>query len=261
MPLYENDQPQLDNNIPVEVPQLRHRRRRHKYGSGKPIKDWLPFRELFLNEIIRLEGLGDVAKLPLCGDCGVEVGDLRCTDCMLGTRFCTSCVVSAHQKLLFHRLQRWNGSFHEKCTLYQAGLRIQLGHDGHTCPKPVLKTSPMTIIDVSGVHDVHVNFCACGIVGASHHTTQLLRASLWPATVHRPQSAITIRTLKLFHVLNLQSKLNVYNFWCTLRTGHAHVPSGIESTKQGGFAVQCPLCPQPGMNMPDGWEDAPEDER
>lgn len=42
------------------------------------------------------------------------------------------------------------------------------------------------------------------------------------------------------------------------RSGRGHDPAGIESTLDGECAVECPACPHPGKNLPDGWEDAPE---
>ncbi|KAI0045474.1 hypothetical protein FA95DRAFT_1473414, partial [Auriscalpium vulgare] len=247
-----------------------------------------------LDELIRMEGLGDDESLPVCSRCTVKDGDVRCTSCMTGERFCCDCIVLEHAWLPFHRLERWNGHYHEKLTLCAAGLRIQLGHGGQNCPHPLVKPTPMTVIDISGIHEVQIDFCECGIIGAAHHFIQLLRASLWPATIERPQTAITLRTLKTFHALNLQSKLNAYDFWCSLvrltdgigtrppkyryrefiraarffrniralkRAARGHDPAGIEATAPGALVVQCPQCPQPGMNMPDGWEDAPESER
>ncbi|KAI0055336.1 hypothetical protein BV25DRAFT_1921890 [Artomyces pyxidatus] len=38
---------------PVEIPQLRHRRRRRKRGTGNALRDWIPFRDTFLDELIR----------------------------------------------------------------------------------------------------------------------------------------------------------------------------------------------------------------
>lgn len=29
---------------------------------------------------------------------------------------------------------------------------------------------------------------------------------------------------------------------------------GVEATKPGELALVCPACPQPGRNLPDGWE-------
>jgi hypothetical protein len=41
------------------------------------------------------------------------------------------------------------------------------------------------------------------------------------------------------------------------RAGRGHVKSGVMGTQQGELAVRCPCCPQPGVNLPEGWEDAP----
>jgi len=35
-----------------------------------------------------------------------------------------------------------------------------------------------------------------------------------------------------------------------------HNPAGTAATKEGELAVLCPACPQPGINLPEGWEDA-----
>lgn len=41
------------------------------------------------------------------------------------------------------------------------------------------------------------------------------------------------------------------------RAGRGHDPSGVLGTKPGELAVVCRACPIPGINLPDGWEDAP----
>lgn len=46
-----------------------------------------------------------------------------------------------------------------------------------------------------------------------------------------------------------------------LRAGRGNDPAGVKSTKRGELAVLCPACPQPGLNLPDGWEDAPPEKR
>lgn len=44
------------------------------------------------------------------------------------------------------------------------------------------------------------------------------------------------------------------------RAGRGHDAAGIAETRQGGLAAECRACPRPGVNLPDGWEDAkPED--
>jgi hypothetical protein len=41
------------------------------------------------------------------------------------------------------------------------------------------------------------------------------------------------------------------------RAARGHDPAGAAATKEGELAVLCPACPQPGMNLPEGWQDAP----
>ncbi|OCH90839.1 hypothetical protein OBBRIDRAFT_730082, partial [Obba rivulosa] len=39
--------------------------------------------------------------------------------------------------------------------------------------------------------------------------------------------------------------------------GRGHDPSGVKVTTQEQFAVPCKACPQPGINLPNNWEQAP----
>jgi hypothetical protein len=41
------------------------------------------------------------------------------------------------------------------------------------------------------------------------------------------------------------------------RAGRGHAKSGVMGTTQGVLAVLCPCCPIPGVNLPEGWENAP----
>lgn len=45
------------------------------------------------------------------------------------------------------------------------------------------------------------------------------------------------------------------------RGGRGHDPAGIAGTAEGSLAVECPACPQPERNLPEGWKDAPESTR
>jgi hypothetical protein len=40
------------------------------------------------------------------------------------------------------------------------------------------------------------------------------------------------------------------------RGGRGHDPAGIDATSNGELTVECPACPHPGRNLPDGWENA-----
>lgn len=59
----------------------------------------------------------------------------------------------------------WKGSFFEKAPLHTLGLQIQLQHNGSNSGCPLLITGPQyfLIFDVSGVHQVNIDFCRCGL--------------------------------------------------------------------------------------------------
>ncbi|KAJ7091732.1 hypothetical protein C8R44DRAFT_891305 [Mycena epipterygia] len=51
--------------------------------------------------------------------------------------------------------------------------------------------------------------------------------------------------------------------WCHLQmlkhAGCGHDPEGVAKTAPGSCALLCPVCPQPGKNLPRDWKDAPEE--
>ncbi|KAG1778278.1 hypothetical protein EV702DRAFT_1026696 [Suillus placidus] len=220
--------------------------------------------------------------------------EYRCRDCFGMALYCKDCTVSRHRESPLHRIQHWDDR-HFKCTsLKDLGLRIQLGHPvWGICynPSPAFHDD-FVVLDVNGVHQVAVDFCACEI--AQSPTTQLLRARWFPATTTDPKTAATFRLLHHFHILTFESKASAFEVWQTLsrltdntglsalkdhyeallqmvrkwrnitllkRFGRGHDPAGINATLQGSCAVLCPACPQPGKNLPQGWEDAPPEVR
>lgn len=97
-------------------------------------------------------------------------------------------------------------------SLADAGLVVQLGHDGHACPNPKVRQLPLTVIDISGVHMVKYSLCAC-MLQRLDPIVQLMRAQWFPATALRPRTVVTFRTLRLFHALTIQGKVNAYDFY------------------------------------------------
>lgn len=45
------------------------------------------------------------------------------------------------------------------------------------------------------------------------------------------------------------------------RGGRGQDPHGAEGTQEGELAIECPACPHPGRNLPEGWENAPPEIR
>ena len=73
------------------------------------------------------------------------------------------------------------------------------------------------VIDHRGPHDICARLCDCSRLETSRTIVQLLRAGWWPATIEHPETAIDIRTLKQFHALALQGKVNAYDYWLSLQ--------------------------------------------
>ena len=71
------------------------------------LKEWIPLRESFLNELLRLDGLrGRAEKCESCARDGVDArGVVRCNDCSGDELFCAECCVDEHLTLPFHRIE------------------------------------------------------------------------------------------------------------------------------------------------------------
>ena len=58
-------------------------------------------------------------------------------------------------------LQCWNGTFFEDSSLHVLGQQVNLGHEGLPCPQPLAEINNFTMVDVSGIHSVHLCYCGC----------------------------------------------------------------------------------------------------
>ncbi|GBE78058.1 hypothetical protein SCP_0109400 [Sparassis crispa] len=237
---------------------------------------WLAFRESYLEELLCFDGPGTQDIAAKC-ELHNQATAMRCLDCFGG------------------KLEGWNGQFFERISLAHIGLRVQLGHHSGRCFQNQCGPVRFTVLDVSGTHHVNVDFCRCGeSPGGWNECIQLLRVGWYPATTECPRTAFTFDYLNTFHLLTLQGKLNLYDYYKAIlrktdniglqkqvyrwnevsmvvrqwrhlksvkRAGHGHNPAGIAATKPGACAVECPACPHPGINLPVGWESLPNTER
>ncbi|KAH7906735.1 hypothetical protein BJ138DRAFT_1219206 [Hygrophoropsis aurantiaca] len=239
--------------------------------------------------MLRLEACIDHTPENVCPgkpDCQ-ETPLYRCSDCHGTELYCRECTVSYHRRNPLHKIRQWNGQYFERVTLKDLGLRIQLGHlVGTQCYLSTPSShGDFVILDTLGIHTVALDYCNCE--SAVSHIRQLLRFELYPATVTDPKSAATFRVLEHFQMLSFESKGSAFEYYRTIsrltdncglylpkdqydallrmvrqfrhlrslkRSGRGHDPAGIEGTQEGQCAVICPACPQPGMNLPDGWE-------
>ncbi|KAL7280499.1 hypothetical protein ACG7TL_005431 [Trametes sanguinea] len=236
---------------------------RKRTAGDHPILQWISEIPGYLDELLRLEGRGDFADHP-CNKCGL-VTDQHWKDCHF------TCV-----------------------TLKSLGLQLQLGHGiGEKCLNPIpAPANDFTLLDVTGIHELAVNFCGCE--SARSHHIQVLGARWFPATSVNPKTAATFLMLENFQLLSLQSKVSGWEYYLTLarradntgvappkdrymacmamtrqwrhlkslkRAGRGHVPFGMAESHEGSCAVECPACPHPGKNIPKDWNNAPPDKK
>ncbi|TFK78158.1 hypothetical protein K466DRAFT_507711 [Polyporus arcularius HHB13444] len=171
----------------------------------------------YLAELLCLEGRGK-HRDGTCPRCKIPASAAyRCDDCSDCALYCADCIKALHSSQPLHRVQMWNArGFFERVTLKSLGLRIQLGHEsGDRCFNPKRAfADDFVVIDITGIHEVAVDFCNCHTALA--HATQLLRARWYPATYTDPKTAATFRLMEHFHVLSTQSKVSGWEFYVSL---------------------------------------------
>jgi hypothetical protein len=106
----------------------------------------------------------------------------------------------------------------QKTSLMRLGLVVQLNHRRGPCPNP-LPPVLFTVYDINGVQSVHVQYCGCDQFASRSGNARLdqIFAQQWfPATWKQPRTVFTFAVLHFFHVLNLQSKCNMFDFYRTI---------------------------------------------
>ncbi|KAJ2921118.1 hypothetical protein H1R20_g15975, partial [Candolleomyces eurysporus] len=146
-----------------------------------------------------------------------------------------------------------------------------------------------TFLDELLRHDGHGDYLGDSRAPAEEvdKTIQLLRSSLFPATLTRPQTVFTFEMLDSFHKLTLEAKTTVYDYYHTIirrtdalelstipsrcndfhrafrlwrvllmlkRAGRGNDPTGVSGTQEGELTIECPACPHPTKNLPNNWE-------
>lgn len=70
------------------------------------LKEWIAFRAIFLDEVLRHDGLGDFLGHTECSRCGKADGTIKCKDCPSGKMLkCQECIIALHQTLPLHRVE------------------------------------------------------------------------------------------------------------------------------------------------------------
>jgi hypothetical protein len=84
--------------------------------QDEPLKQWIPLRDEYLDELLRLEGRGEFTS-PTCPSCVHDAFDvfddsstpsppsIRCQDCFTGELLCEKCCVRLHRQHPLHVIE------------------------------------------------------------------------------------------------------------------------------------------------------------
>ncbi|KAF9470843.1 hypothetical protein BDN70DRAFT_901798 [Pholiota conissans] len=265
--------------------------------SKRPHVVWMNLhRQVYLNEIVRWAGRGDFRTAKHCPDCmsrcaeSLGSPEYRCKECFQPDLVCKSCCVKRHRVHPLHVIKKWTGSRFVKISLKDMGLTVQLNHSSMFCENSIPCHANMLILHTNGIHSIAVQYCGCS--RAIPHHIQLLRRRLYPASQISVKTCATFELLRHLHKMALTTKASTYDFyrcldkltdgtgidppksryralfrmimqWRHLQmlkwAGIQNEDGGIAAIRPGQLAVRCPSCPHPGMNLANGWENAPSE--
>ncbi|KAJ7086320.1 hypothetical protein C8R43DRAFT_965128, partial [Mycena crocata] len=285
-----------DDNDNDDAATILGKRQRKKYKSTTdPMSRWRPKKSMFLDELLRHEGLGDDLDKPECAHCHSAFSQeaenavqlFKCEDC---GEF-LQCLECSKNK------QEWSGYFWLPRTLADIGLIYQLGHGGFPCPSPEDTVRKLTVIEAPVIHRIKARYCKCDKSDDADNLEQLLRNKWYPATVTDPGTCATFRSLEAYRLFNVAGNMNVRDYitaleemtdagakagltwlpdrykqfqrmarqWSFLmrlkRAGRGHDLAGPDATKLGECGVDCWACPFDGRNLPPDWRNADPESR
>jgi hypothetical protein len=185
----------------------------------------------------------EVTELPplteRCCAAGTEDDAVfTCCQCE-GISFCRRCLLDKHQATPLHSIkvcftisvhsqvltctlviQIKKNSFYVRTTLAAEGLVIQLNHSSRsTCAHPQRFLREFTVVHEEGQEVVNIAYCGCKThIAGNSRVNQIFRMRWLPATWNAPRTAFTFGYLNHFHLLNLQAKCTLFDFYqATLR--------------------------------------------
>ncbi|KAG2153817.1 hypothetical protein DEU56DRAFT_868442 [Suillus clintonianus] len=173
----------------------------------------------------------------MCAGCGTAPALVRCESCDDSQMYCHGCTVTN----LAHPSHR------RRTSLKKLGLRIQLGHPiGQRCILPHKAfNDDFVIMDTDGIHQYHIlSFESKASAYEFYHTLVRLTDNTGLSNRKADRYEAFMRTVREWRHLKMVK-----------RFGRGHDPAGVKATSPGECAILCPACPQPGKNLPDGWQD------
>ncbi|KAJ7509953.1 hypothetical protein B0H11DRAFT_2215787 [Mycena galericulata] len=219
IPVPEGSEDLSGPDNPMDAVDAGPSRKRKEYASSDdPMSLWRPVKGLFLDELLRHDGLGDDLDSQECAHCKAHYSRgatptrlFKCEDCGQFLQ-CKTCCLERHTTMPLHVIKEWNGEFWVKYSLRQLGLVYQLGHGGLPCIFPDDKIYKLTVIEAPIVHQLRIRYCKCSRSDHADNVAQLLRNAWYPASITDPRTCATFKTLEAYRLYNVVGNMNVNDF-------------------------------------------------
>ncbi|KAF7312718.1 CxC2 domain-containing protein [Mycena indigotica] len=270
-------------------------KRKRYTSSDDPMKLWRQDKHVFLDHLVRQDGLGNHLAQPQCALCHAPYVEnltriFRCDPCGRHLQ-CLGCLEESHRRQPLHRVKEWNGSYWTRVALHQQHAKdfspsslqfvYQLGHGGEPCIRPASsEPQTMVVLDVGGVFTCRVRFCGCERALGQDPIAQLMNNGWYPATTIDPATCATFEALEDFRLSNVVGNISAHDYVGKLErltdptllgtTPDRYKAFGRMSRQYsflkraklppGGIAVPCWACPSVGFNLPEGWETCSKDD-
>ncbi|EIW55155.1 uncharacterized protein TRAVEDRAFT_130935, partial [Trametes versicolor FP-101664 SS1] len=207
----------------------------------------------------------------------------RCDDCIGGGLRCRECLLTSHAERPLDRITAWDKTARLWVpeTFANLGFELRLGHAGTQCPNS--RSSRLTtIVHDRGIVALPIRYCRCS--GVSKEPLQLIASGFWPATWKTPRTAMTLGVMDTYHMIARQAQVSVDDYVRHLaRLTDNVLPTDIanryrefnnasrqydhlrrcaeydvwvgDQLENGQLCQVCPACPQPDVNMREGWQE------
>lgn len=143
----------------------------------------------------------------------------RCLECFDHSPRCSHCITEGHYHQPFHHIQKWVGGFFERCSLYDLGQVMYLGHNGQErCPRAYAEPYDFVVVHTNGVHKRRILYCNCSaFLRLEDRALQLVKHQLFPSTLDKPRTVFTFHLLDHFHRHSLSAKISAYDYFDALK--------------------------------------------
>lgn len=91
----------------------------------------------------------------------------------------------------------------------------------------------------------------------SNHATRVLTLLRYIVFLPMFHSSISCHCCQTRYVELMRMLLQYRHLKLLMRGGRGHDSAGAAGTQPRELALMCPSCPHPGINLPEGWENAP----